>query len=47
VIFEPRAGGRMYERAPDGRTHEWATVLAYDPPHRVVLEWKVSAEQPP
>ena len=47
VIFERRTGGRLYERRPDGRTDEWATVVAYDPPHRIVLEWKVGLDQPP
>jgi uncharacterized protein YndB with AHSA1/START domain len=27
VTFEPRAGGRIYERAPDGAEHEWGEVL--------------------
>ena len=47
VVFEPRVGGRVYERAPDGRTSEWATVLAYDRPHRVLLEWRVGTERAP
>jgi uncharacterized protein YndB with AHSA1/START domain len=46
-MFEQRAGGRMYERAPDGQEHEWAAILAYEPPHRVVLEWKVNSTVPP
>jgi uncharacterized protein YndB with AHSA1/START domain len=46
-VFDQRAGGRMYERAPDGKEHDWATILAYDPPHRVVLEWKVNSSAPP
>ena len=42
AVFEPRAGGRVYERATDGREAHWATVLAFEPPHRFVLEWKVN-----
>ena len=42
AVFEPRAGGRVYERTGDGREAHWATVLAFDPPRRFVLEWKVN-----
>ena len=38
VVFEPRTGGRVYERAEDGRECEWAAILVYDAPHRIVLE---------
>ena len=44
VIFEPRSGGEVFERARDGKTAHWATVLEYDPPNRFVLEWKVNPE---
>ena len=40
VVFEPRVGGRVYEVRGD-RQADWATVLQYDPPHRIVLEWRV------
>ena len=47
MVFEPREGGRVYERDENGRTSVWATVVRYEPPHRLVLEWKVGVEQPP
>jgi uncharacterized protein YndB with AHSA1/START domain len=47
VVFEEAEGGRLYERAQDGRECDWATILVYDPPHRVVLEWKVNPAAPP
>lgn len=47
VIFEPRQGGRVYEREANGRINDWATVVSYEPPHRFVLEWKVGTDQPP
>jgi uncharacterized protein YndB with AHSA1/START domain len=45
--IEPRVGGRVYERAANGRETPWGTVLAYDPPHRLAFLWivQLSAEQ--
>jgi uncharacterized protein YndB with AHSA1/START domain len=47
VVFETEAGGRLYERARDGRECDWATILVWEPPHRIVLEWKVNPVAPP
>lgn len=44
VVLEPFAGGRWYERSADGREQEWGTVLAWEPPHRILLTWQVSAD---
>jgi uncharacterized protein YndB with AHSA1/START domain len=44
AIIEPRAGGRWYERGVDGSECDWGEVLAYDPPHRVVLSWHLNGE---
>jgi uncharacterized protein YndB with AHSA1/START domain len=41
LVIEPGAGGRVYERAPDGREFSWGTVLAWEPPGRLVCEWLV------
>ncbi|MGH2893885.1 MAG: SRPBCC family protein [Solirubrobacteraceae bacterium] len=42
MIFEQRAGGRIYDLATDGRECAWARVLAYEPPDHVVFSWDIS-----
>ncbi len=44
AIIEPRTGGRWYERDIDGSECEWGEVLAWEPPHRVVLTWHLDGE---
>ena len=42
TVFEPRAGGHIYDRGVDGSECRWARVLAYEPPARVVFSWDIS-----
>ena len=42
LVFEERAGGRVYERAATGEEGDWADVLMWEPPHRFVLRWRVN-----
>ena len=42
TVFEPRAGGNVYDRGVDGSECRWARVLAYEPPNRVLLSWDIS-----
>ncbi|MEO8424496.1 MAG: SRPBCC family protein [Actinomycetota bacterium] len=48
VVFEEREGGRVYEVMSDGTEGMWATILAWDPPRRLVLAWKPNlTDNPP
>jgi uncharacterized protein YndB with AHSA1/START domain len=38
VVFEPRAGGRVYERAANGKEEHWASVRAFERPTRIVID---------
>jgi uncharacterized protein YndB with AHSA1/START domain len=44
MVFEPRVGGNVYDRAVDGTECHWSRVLAYDPPHRVVFSWDINPQ---
>lgn len=42
TVFEARVGGLLYDRGVDGSECRWARILAYEPPHRVVISWDIS-----
>jgi uncharacterized protein YndB with AHSA1/START domain len=44
TVFEPRAGGRVYDRGVDGSEYQWARVLAVEPPDRLVFSWDISPQ---
>jgi uncharacterized protein YndB with AHSA1/START domain len=44
TVFEPREGGRIYDRGTDGSECQWARILAYEPPDRVVFSWDISPQ---
>ena len=39
VILEPRVSGRIFERTRAGDDHLWGSVLAWQPPARVVFSF--------
>ena len=44
MVFEPRVGGHIYDRATNGNECRWARVLVYEPPTRVVFSWDISLQ---
>jgi uncharacterized protein YndB with AHSA1/START domain len=43
AVLEPGIGGRWYGLAEDGTEAEWGDVLAWDPPARLVVAWRIGA----
>jgi uncharacterized protein YndB with AHSA1/START domain len=44
MVFEPRVGGGIIDRATDGSECRWARILVYEPPHQVVFSWDISTK---
>ncbi|WP_315704995.1 MULTISPECIES: SRPBCC family protein [unclassified Bradyrhizobium] len=47
VLMEPRLGGRWLEVGEDGTETPVATIILWEPPHRVVMLWQISAQWKP
>lgn len=45
IVFDERAGGRVYERNDEGEEAEWADVLAFEPHSRFLLRWRVNPDR--
>ena len=45
MTFEPRAGGRIYERTPAGEEHDWGEILEWDPPRRLAYRWHLRQDR--
>jgi uncharacterized protein YndB with AHSA1/START domain len=41
-VFEPHAGGRVYDRGVDGSECQWGRVLVCETPERIVFTWDIS-----
>jgi uncharacterized protein YndB with AHSA1/START domain len=44
VVLETKQGGRWYEVGVDSTECNWGKVLVWNPPHKLVLAWQITAE---
>lgn len=44
ATIEPRPGGRWFSLTEDGVEHDWGEVLAWEPPGRLLLAWRLNAD---
>jgi DNA-binding transcriptional ArsR family regulator/uncharacterized protein YndB with AHSA1/START domain len=44
IIIEAHSGGRWLERDAAGNETRWGTVLAWEPPARLLLGWQINSE---
>lgn len=44
ATIEPRVGGRWYETGEDGNDCLWGDVIAWEPPRRIVLAWRIGPD---
>jgi len=44
AVLEPAVGGRWYGLLENGAEAEWGDVLAWEPPRRVLLAWRIGAD---
>jgi uncharacterized protein YndB with AHSA1/START domain len=40
AVIDPEAG-QWYELGTDGSRCDWGEILAYDPPRRITLQWRI------
>ena len=45
ITFEPRVGGRIFERTPAGDEHDWGEITAWEPPRRLAYLWHLRADR--
>jgi uncharacterized protein YndB with AHSA1/START domain len=45
IVFEPRVGGRIFERTARGEEHDWGEVIAWEPPRRLAYLWHLRTDR--
>jgi hypothetical protein len=45
VTLEPRLGGRIFERTPDGTEIDWGEITSWNPPHGLAYLWHIGRER--
>ena len=44
LVIEPWVEGRWFERDAHGQETQWGKVLAWEPPHRLLLGWQIGTD---
>lgn len=44
IVFEPRVGGRIFERTPSGSEIDWGLIVEWDRPRRLRYSWRIATE---
>ena len=44
IVFEPRVGGRVFERTGDGKEIDWGEIVEWDRPRRLRYLWRIATE---
>ncbi|HUX34434.1 MAG TPA: SRPBCC family protein [Gemmatimonadaceae bacterium] len=44
AVIEERVGGRCYSEQVDDVDCDWGTILAWEPPRRLVFAWQINAD---
>ena len=44
ILIDPKTGGRWYEINADGAECIWGSVVAWEPPKKVVLSWHLQPD---
>jgi uncharacterized protein YndB with AHSA1/START domain len=45
VVFEPRPGGRIFERTPDGTEIDWGEITVWSPPDLLGYLWHIARDR--
>jgi uncharacterized protein YndB with AHSA1/START domain len=45
IVFEPHAGGRIYERTSDGGEIDWGEIVEWDRPRRLRYLWRIATDE--
>ena len=45
ITFEPRLGGRIFERTSTGLEIDWGEVTGWDPPQRLAYLWHIRRDR--
>ena len=45
VVLEPRQGGRIFERTPDGTEIDWGEITLWSPPRRLGYVWHIGSDR--